>query len=57
MSKLEKNLEWSILKDVPFWAEPPRIGHYKESLPPPPPPPSTPNRRQGIRYVNLKTTY
>ena len=47
MLKVEKNLEWSILKDIPFWAEPTRIGKYKESppdnlpnpptLPPPPP--------------------
>ena len=36
MLKVEKNLEWPILKDVPFWAEPPRIGNYKESPPPPP---------------------
>lgn len=35
MLKVEKNLEWSILKDIPFWAEPPRIGNYKESPSPP----------------------
>ena len=60
MSKVEKNLGWSIRKDVPFWAEPPRLGHYKESLPPKPPnppPPPTFLRLQGIRYVNLKITY
>ena len=65
MLKVEKNLEWSILKDIPFWAEPPRIGNYKESPPPPitpqpnypPPPPPTSHRPQGIRYGNLNITY
>ena len=62
MLKVEKNLEWSILKDIPFWAEPPRIGNnYKESSPPPitpqPTPPPTSHRPQGIRYGNLKITY
>ena len=65
MLKVEKNLEWSILKDIPFWAGPPRIGNYKESPSPPitpqpnhpPPPPPTSHRPQGIRYENLKITY
>lgn len=62
MLKVEKNLEWSILKDIPFWAEPPRIGNYKESpsppiTPQPNHPPPTSHRPQGIRYGNLKITY
>ena len=49
--KKKKNVEWSFLKEEPFWAEPPHIGHYRE-------PPKTPlTASQGIRYGNLKIAH
>ena len=36
---LNLSVEWSILKEEPFRAEPPQIGHYRE---PPKPPPRLP---------------
>ena len=47
---LNLSVEWSILKEEPFWAEPPQIGHYRE---PPTPLPASP----GIRYGNLKIAH
>ena len=35
VEKKKKNAEWAILKEEPFSAEPPNIGHYRE-------PPKTP---------------
>ena len=51
MSKVENNVEYPKLKEVPFWAAPPRIGCYREPLPPPLPHPLS---HQGITYGSLK---
>ena len=47
----KKKVEWSILKEEPFSAEPSRIGYYSE-------PPKTPlPASQGIRYGNLEIAH